>query len=284
VVTPLYQFVKKLPKYTQETEHLEDEPKAILKALQTNKEPDELLFKALPMACNLPAIGTEEGDDGKTALSLRIKLVKALREIHTAYDRLLDDCRSLLYNGFAIRSEKTKLREDLRVRANHLKDKCIDSLLKRFTIAVTDEKPNDRHWLESVLMIIADKPVQSWTDEDVTKFELKLSDLVRRFKNLEAVQKEVVATGEGFEARRITVTHSDGQETHQMVYIDDLIKEKARAEAQKIISKLPDDFQLRKAILSELNEMILNSDFENVSTIQGKIKLQEPRDLREKSK
>ncbi|WP_225896268.1 hypothetical protein [Amazonocrinis nigriterrae] len=58
VVTPLYQFVKKLPKYTQQTRRLTDEPRAILKALQTTVEPDELLFKALPIACNLPPIGT----------------------------------------------------------------------------------------------------------------------------------------------------------------------------------------------------------------------------------
>jgi hypothetical protein len=47
----------------------------------------------------------------------------------------------------------------------------------------------------------------------VTKFEIELADLVRRFQNLEALQKESTAKGEGFEARRITVTHSDGQET-----------------------------------------------------------------------
>jgi len=273
VVTPLYQFVKKLPKYTQETERLEDESKAILKALQTNKEPDELLFKALPIACNLPSIGMEEGDDGKTAKILRTKLVKALKDIHTAYDRLLDDCRNLLYDGFAVRSEETKLREDLRVRANYLKGKCIDSLLKRFTIAASDEKPNDRQWLESIVMIVADKPAESWTDNDLANFQIQLGELVRRFKNLEAVQKEVAAKGEGFEARKITVTHSDGQETHQMVYIDDSIKPIAKEKAQEIFSKLPKDLQLQKAILSELNEMILNADSsENVAKINGEKK------------
>ena len=125
VVTPLYQFVKKLPKYTQKTQRIENESRAILRALQTTVEPDELLFKALPQACNLPAIGTEAGDDGITAKNLRIKLVKALRDIHTAYDHLLGDCQKLLYEAFGVRSKETKLREDLRVRANYFAGKCI---------------------------------------------------------------------------------------------------------------------------------------------------------------
>ncbi|WP_292865213.1 hypothetical protein [Nostoc sp. LPT] len=220
VVTPLYQFVNKLPKYTQQTRRLADEPRAILKALKTTVEPDELLFKTLPAACNLPSIGTEAGDDGVTAKTLRTKLVHALREIHTAYDRLLSDCQKLIYEGFGVRSKETKLREDLRVRANYLAGKCIESSLKRFIRAASDETASDSQWLEALVMIVADKPAESWTDDDATAFEMKLADLVRRFKNLEALQKEVAAKGEGFEARWITMTRPDGQEINRMLWVD----------------------------------------------------------------
>ncbi|MEA5525145.1 hypothetical protein [Nodularia spumigena] len=261
VVTPLYQFVKKLPKYTQKTQRIENESRAILRALQTTIEPDELLFKALPQACNLPAIGTEAGDDGITAKTLRIKLVKALRDIHTAYDHLLGDCQKLLYEAFGVRSKETKLREDLRVRANYLAGKCIEPLLKRFTQAASDEKASDSQWLEALVMIVADKPAESWTDEDVTAFEMKLADLVRRFKNLEAVQKEVAAKGEGFEGRRITMTRPDGEEIHQMVWVDHGRESQVEKIVDKILAELPDDLQLRQAVLARLNERILTPAF-----------------------
>lgn len=271
VVTPLYQFVKKLPKYTQLTQRLEDESRAILRALQTTVEPDELLFKALPQACNLPPIGLESGDDGVTAKTLRIKLVHALREIHTAYDNLLSDCQKLFYEAFGIRSKETKLREDLRVRANYLAGKCIESLLKRFTQAASDETASDTQWLEALVMIVADKPAESWTDEDVTGFEIKLADLVRRFKNLEAVQKEVAAKGEGFDARRITMTRPDGQEIHQMVWVDHSNESQVEELVNKILSQFPEDRQLRQAILAKLNERILNPDLsEGVTKIRDK--------------
>jgi hypothetical protein len=250
VVTPLYQFVKKLPRYTQQTQRLEEESRAILRALQTTIEPDELLFKALPQACNLPPIGMESGDDGLTAKTLRTKLVHALREIHTAYDNLLSDCQKLLYEAFGVRSKETKLREDLRVRANYLAGKCIESLLKRFTQAASDETASDTQWLEALVMIIADKPAESWTDEDVTLFEVKLADLVRRFKNLEAVQKEVAAKGEGFEARRITMTRPDGEEIHQMVWVDHSRESQVEELVNKILSQLPKDKQLQQAVLA----------------------------------
>ncbi|WP_414574602.1 hypothetical protein [Anabaena sp. CCY 9402-a] len=269
VVTPLYQFVKKLPKYTKQTRRLEAEPRAILKALQTTVEPDELLFKALPAACNLPPIGTETGDDGVTARTLRTKLVHALREIHTAYDHLLSDCQKLIYEAFGVRSPETKLREDLRVRANYLAGKCIEPLLKRFIRAASDESKSDAQWLEALVMIVADKPAESWTDDDVTAFEMKLADLVRRFKNLEALQKEVAAKGEGFEGRRITMTRPDGQEIHRMVWVDHERESQVEKIVDKILAELPDEQQLRQAILARLSERILNADLPETVTQIG---------------
>ncbi|WP_066379592.1 MULTISPECIES: hypothetical protein [unclassified Anabaena] len=266
VVTPLYQFVKKLPKYTQQTKNIAEEPRAILKALQTTVEPDELLFKALPAACNLPPIGTEGGDDGVTAKILRTKLVHALREIHTAYDNLLSNCLQLIYEAFGVRNQETKLREDLRVRANYLAGKCIEPLLKRFIRAASDETKNDSQWLEALVMIVADKPAESWTDDDATAFEMKLADVVRRFKNLEDLQKDVAAKGEGFEARRITMTRPDGEEIHQTVWVDYGRESEVEKMVNRIMADLPDDQQLQQAILAKLSERILNPDLGDVVT------------------
>ena len=149
----------------------------------------------------------------------------------------------------------------MRVRANYLAGKCIEPLLKRFTQAASDEKASDSQWLEALVMIVADKPAESWTDEDVTAFEMKLADLVRRFKNLEAVQKEVAAKGEGFEGRRITMTRPDGEEIHQMVWVDHGRESQVEKIVDKIMAELPDDLQLRQAVLARLNERILTPAF-----------------------
>jgi hypothetical protein len=278
VVTPLYQFVNKLPTYTKKTKRLSEEALFVLQALQQTVEPDELLFKELPQACHLPPINTGEADDGTTAKTLRTKLVQILRELHTAYDRLLSDCQTLLYDAFGVRASETKLREDLRVRARYLLGKCVERSLRSFTQAAVDEDKTDEEWLGALVMIVADKPPESWTDEDVTGFEIKLSDLARKFKNLEVLQKEVAAKGEGFEARRITVTRSDGQETHRMVWVDREREEQIEQLVEQVLANLPDNDQIRQAVLAKLTERILNSGSQD-----GVTQLQEKRQSQKKS-
>lgn len=258
VVTPLYQFVKKLPVYTKQTKRLSLEALGVLKALQETVEPDELIFTRLPVACNLKPIGKEATGDGTVAKTLRTRLVRALREINTAYDRLLADCQGLLYDALAVRRHEIQLREDLRLRAKPLAGQCVERNLRSFVQAAIDNDKSDAEWLEVLVMVIADKPPQSWTDEEVMGFEVKLSDIARRFKNLEALQKEVAPKGEGLEAKRITVTRPDGGETHQVVWVDNSNEQEVEAYVHKILEILPNNEQIRQAVLAKLTEKVLN--------------------------
>jgi len=79
-------------------------------------------------------------------LIFRKKLVAALHEIQTAYDCLLSECQTLLYDAFAVRSSD-KLREDLRVRASYLVGQCLEPSLRRFTL--NNDTARAREWLEA---------------------------------------------------------------------------------------------------------------------------------------
>lgn len=273
VVKPLFQFVRRLPAYTLKTKRLSKQAQSVLQTLVRAQEPDELVFKGLPEACGLPAITTSQSDDGSTAKTLRKKLVQALQEIQNAYEKLLSECQSLLHNAFGVRNEE-KLREDLRVRSGYLIDQCVDPLLRRFTLAAVEESTSDREWVEALVMIVADKPAESWTDEDVTAFELKLSDLARRFKNLEALQTEVAASKQkGFEARRVTITRPDGQEVHRMVWLDHEQQGRVNELVEDFLGRLDlyDDIQLQQALVARLAERVLGADSqENVSNLETK--------------
>ncbi|MGB7439785.1 MAG: hypothetical protein WA919_01840 [Coleofasciculaceae cyanobacterium] len=273
VAKPLFQFVRKLPAYTLKTKRLSLEAQAVLRTLQQAQEPDELLFTSLPQACGLPAIGTTDADDGKTAKMLRKKLAQALHEIQTAYDCLLSECKSRLHDAFGVRREEVKLREDLRVRSSYLTGQCVERMLKSFTLAATDETKTDAEWLEALVMIVADKPATSWTDEDVTSFEINLSDLARRFKNIEALQKEVENKGEGFEARKITVTRPDGQETNRLVWFDHEQENRIDGVFEEILGILGKyDAQFQQAVVAKLTERVLGSDSgKNVTQMQEKL-------------
>lgn len=120
-------------------------------------------------------------------------------------------------------------------------------------------------------MIVADKPAESWTDDDVTRFELNLSDLARRFKNLEALRAEVDAKGGGFEVRRITITRPDGQEINQIVGIDRECEDTIEELVEKVLEILPDNTQLRQAVIARLTERVLDlADRDNIAQIREK--------------
>jgi hypothetical protein len=258
-VKPLFKLVKKLPVYTKKTKSLSPEAVAVLRVLQKAREPDELLFASLPEACGFGAIGgSQEADDGSTALMYKEKLVRSLHEIQTAYDRLLNRCQELLVAAFGVSDSEAKLRQDLQLRGRKLE--CVEPTLKRFLLAAVEETKTDKEWLEALVMVVADKPPKSWSDEDATGFEVKLGDLARRFENLEALQGEVAATeGAGVAARRITVARPDGRETHQMVWTDAKLESEVEELVAEILNKpgVRDNARLQRALVARLTEEVL---------------------------
>lgn len=264
IVKPLVRIVSKLPQYSlQITEDLSKEAIAVRKALLTAREPDQLLFTELPVALSLEPI-TSAATNSAFVKIFRQKLVLALQELQQAYEKLLSKSREQLLDAFGVRSEPEKLREDLRVRASYLAGQCVELLLKRFIIAATDSVKDDKEWLEAILMIIVDKPAESWRDGDFDLFGNNLSDLSRRFANLEAIQKDISARkiDGGFEAKRITLTRPDGTEEHKMIWVEHTQLSTVEAQADKILKEaaFTGNKQLSEAIVASLVEKLLGSD------------------------
>ena len=261
IVKPLVGFVQRLPQFTLSTKsRVTDEAKAVRKALLEAKEPDELLFAALPQACGLPPISEGDDQDRNLVKRFRKKLVLSLNSLQVAYDDMLGHCENLLKRSFAIRIDTAEFRENLRFRAMNLSSQVIEPRMKGFIFAASDDGADNRSWLESILLIILNKTPKSWTDEDVIVFETKLSDIARRFMNLEALQKEIAIPSDGIDARRITLTYPDGQEIHQMLWIDRDKQENIKQIAEQIIERynLNDDMVIKQAVTAALIEKIFH--------------------------
>jgi hypothetical protein len=264
VAKPLFSFVRKLPKYTLSTERISQSAQRVLTALQSAQEPDALLFVSLPEACGLSPIEIAATDESITAKQFCKKLVQCLHEIQTAYDTLLSELQKQFHEAFGVRQKEASLREDLRTRASYLTGQCIEPTLKRFLFAATDKTTSDKEWLEALVMIITDKPAKSWVDSDIVRFEVALSNLVRRFQNLEALQKEVQARGCGFEAQRITFTEPNGQELNEVLWIDEIDKPLVEKLIAEFLDKseLKNNPKLQKAFTGGLIKKILSHNAE----------------------
>ncbi|MHB8597167.1 MAG: hypothetical protein ACYDER_10180 [Ktedonobacteraceae bacterium] len=265
IVRPLIQFGGNLPTYTVKTKQLSREARAVRDALRDAREPDELLFTTLPQACGLASIGIFDEQNDIALQQFKKVLVQAIQELQSAYDSLVDNCKHLVYNTFAVRSDITKIREDLRVRAQYLKEHCIERQMKSFIIAAISDMTNEREWLEALLMVIADKPAISWVDEDTARFEVRLSDLARRFVHLEAIQREAYQSiPSGFDVQRITITNPDGFEDNHVVWLNQEHQSLISAFADKILSNesVRGDEQLQQELVAELVKRVFHSEQE----------------------
>ena len=275
VAKPLFQFAQKLPRYTKQTQRVSEVAQRVLRELSQAKEPDELLFVALPQACGFEPIDVEADDTPGTAKALRERLVAAVREIHGAYDALLTDCQRLLYQAFGVRRPETTLREDLRSRAHQVLSHCTEPALRRFVKVAVDETKEERAWLEALVMVIADKPAESWRDETVQAFEVQLGDLARRFRNLEAVRQDLAreaetmaAPSENLRPQRVTLTQLDGEEQHRLVWRDMKLErmEQVEAKVERLLQELQGlEPSVREAIALRLMERVLGSPQQPVS-------------------
>ena len=183
---------------------------------------------------------------------------------------MLSHCEKLIKNSFAIRIETAEFRENLRYRAMNLSNQVIEPKMKSLILAVSDDVADNRSWIESVLLIISNKTPKSWTDQDVIVFETKLSDIARRFMNLEALQKEIVIPSDGLDVRRITLTYPDGKEIHQMLWIDRNKQKNIKQIAEQIIENyhLNDEMVLKQAVTAALIEKIFSKRGEKTNILK----------------
>ena len=253
VVKPIIGFVRKLPEYTINTKDaLSERAIEVRKAVLDAREPDSLLFDSLPKACGLEGLDLEEPSDKKAIKQFRSNLAQSLKELQSAYEILLSDCKDLIYKAFKVSSDTQKIREDLRVRASYLHGQVIEDQLRRFILAAINEEDSDTVWLETLVMVIADKPARVWKDKDRLVFESKLHDVARRFRNLEALQKDMARDSKtGYVARRITVTKPDGKDLSHVVWIDVDQMERVQNIAQEIFEENEELMDVLAAILVE---------------------------------
>lgn len=265
VVRPLVRFAAALPAVTKKSTALSAEATAVRDALLVAREPDILVFEALPESVGLPPFrpGEVSPVPSRQLAAFRRALLRALTELQTHYDQMLASCRSRLHDAFGVSAEEVDVRQHLRVRAQYLLGRIIEPRLKRFTLAAADFDADDRQWIEAIAMIVADRPMDSWTEDDVLAFEANLGDLARRFASLEALQRGAAAAGrDGFDARRVTITRPDGHEVHQLVWLDRAEAEFVESRVRRIMRELKGmghEYQAR-AVAVALVERLLAGD------------------------
>jgi hypothetical protein len=257
VAAPLIALLRSLPEYTRRTSILSERALAVREALATAREPDDLLFSALPGACGLPAF-PPSGGEAALVRSYAKRLRGALDELRGAYAHLRRRIAAALAAELGPPAATlSELRGDLRAQARRLDGQVLDPRLGSFLKRAADEQLDDDDWVEALALAVGDGPPAVWRDGDFERFRMQLHDLAGRLKRVEALHFEVLAAQrEGFAARRLTVTAADGKETSTIVWVDNSrlqvlssLAETAVANAQQLLG--PQGAEALLAVLAE---------------------------------
>jgi hypothetical protein len=216
IVGALVNTVGQLPPITRNAVDLTAQTIAVRDAIVGATEPDQLLFTDLPAAVGLSPV-TAQTKRWRHLDDFSSGLVDSLGELSTHLDRTLDS----LFHELIIASAEPG-RAVIAKQASVIVDEIIDPQLKSFVLALADDSFDDAHWIENLATIVTRTAVRHWQPEHHRQYKSELAGKLAAFRRLQILHHEVRTQGGApFDARRITLTHTDGQESAVLVALDD---------------------------------------------------------------
>jgi hypothetical protein len=183
VVRPLVAIAARLTPYARATRRFDDPTVvAIREALLRATDPFALVFEDLPRA-----VGVSIGEPGGTEM-LAQQLGAAVDALERAYPTLLDEVEAAVRQALGLAGVGAAVAEELRARAEPLKDYSADV---RLTAFVREATRRTSDWREGIGRVVLDgQPPSHWRDLDVVTFRTRLQLLAAGFIRLEELARE----------------------------------------------------------------------------------------------
>ncbi|MDI3340909.1 MAG: hypothetical protein QJR03_10295 [Sphaerobacter sp.] len=227
VVRALLRMVRTLPEHAWRTRELPPEVIRVREALEKAKAPEGLLFHDLPLALGeMPFVGVDESPERLERFFERLNW--ALKELNHVTPRRIAAARDELLRACGLPTGPegfAELRRQARALAPIVTLPMIQPFLQRLASEQDDEVA-----LESVLALVANRPVRAWTDRDVERFHTQATLIGERFREI-AVAHMVLSSEE--EAQSEALVHQLRQ-----VIGDDIPTHVLRASLLRLLNEI----------------------------------------------
>ena len=218
VVRPLVSAARNWPVFTRKTRELSGQAHAVRAALLEATEPDELLFKTLPLAVGSEPFVSSDKTDARRVGSFVDTLNTALQELNECFNNLLN--RTEAHLGASLGVTSRDIQQEVSRRITPLANVVHEPDLKALVLACKADDLDRKDWLERLAMIVAGKAPMEWTDEDFGRFTLRLDLLAATMRRIEGLYSEhAQAPGQGFEAVRMTMTTAGGADHARLIWL-----------------------------------------------------------------
>lgn len=243
IARALLDQARALTPYARRTTSLSAQARAVRSALLDSRDPDDLVFRRLPLAVGahpIEAGGLVDRDvDHDTALQAARDVVAALAEI-TGF-QLDQRVRALMSIAAAFRLPNAlpELRAQFRTRVVGLRDVLGDPVLRGLVSHVLNQDLDDEDWVDPLIIRISGASLSNWTDAQAERFDVQAREMARALDRVAYLQQPALADVEtsGQTAQVVTVTRADGSEDSALVAIPDHLGDDAARLVEEILSK-----------------------------------------------
>lgn len=220
IIKPLYRFFNRLQDYTKRTATLSPKAIAIREALLAARDPDQILFHDLPIACNFEPFTASKTNPGSVRQFFH-ELQSGFSELQRCYDDLLQRLQQLLYHAFDIKGNNARML--IQQRATTVANYAVEPRMKAFIMHLCADDLEDVPWIEAVGALLAGKPPKLWNDADRARYEVAVAEFSRNLRHIEALVFELtrpeVVRDAAAEVFRIGITDRHSKELEAVVSV-----------------------------------------------------------------
>lgn len=263
ITRELLNQMRSLSAYAARTQRLGSQAIAVRRSLTAARDPDDLLFTALPQALELQPIRATAESSQDLAVEYASRLSAALSEIRAADAALRIEVTRILAREFRVPEDIPALRRTLAARIAAFEEEVHEPELRGFIALALNDGLSDDDWLDPVVVRIIRSGLASWTDGHLRQFEeaaRKLARAMDRLAHLYDPGSAIRPTTDG-EVQLLTVTSPGGHEERVLVHVPSTVRDAAARLAADVAATA--DQQLgadgRRILLASLARVALGS-------------------------
>lgn len=166
------------PPWTKRTMRLSTNATAVRNIFSKANDPNKLIFNDLP-----GLFSSETAADGIDHVVSNVRL--GLEEIVNAYPTLLNHLRTNLLKELQVPNQSPKAIEDLRARADNIRDVTGDFNIEAFVGRLANFRGTDAD-IEGLASLAVSRPSRDWSDADIDRIALSLAEFSQKFNRAEA--------------------------------------------------------------------------------------------------
>lgn len=223
LVKTIVRRISQLPKYTRNTRRLAGETLLVRDAVLGARDPLLLLFGDLPVALGLAPVERDVGEATELGAEYAARLATALRELAGAYPSLLRQIERSFVVALDLHAAGEAFRTELAERAKRLTGLATDLRLRAFVNRAIEPKLAFAEWLEGLTMVVGNRPPADWTDAEITRFEVGVTELRSLFFRAEELaldQQTLQSRAPGVvELMRVSLAVAGRKEQRQMLRV-----------------------------------------------------------------